>query len=143
MKVINTLSVICFQITFHLQMATSQNDPQQQWMQQQQQQVQAGPSKLSDEEQRVMVACQSESFWYRSIPASGFLAFLAHMGVSNGALKPHSKWGSRPKILYRNRLEDRLKRPIFNSGFRFHGKGCKKRKISSLVPLGEHSVFPL
>ena len=94
----SNLSVICVQITFHLQMAASPNDPQQQWMQQQQQQQQQMP-KLSDEEQRVMASCQSESFWFRSIPASGFLAFLAHMGVSNGTLKPHSRWGSRPKVI--------------------------------------------
>ena len=58
----SNLSVICVQITFHLQMAASPNDPQQQWMQQQQQQQQQMP-KLSDEEQRVMASCQSESFW--------------------------------------------------------------------------------
>lgn len=80
-------------------MAASPNDPQQQWIQQQQQQLQAGPPQLSVEEQRVMTACQNESFWYRSVPASGFLAFLAHMGVSNGTLKPHIKWGSKPKVM--------------------------------------------
>ena len=79
-------------------MAASPNDPQQQWIQQQQQQMQAGQVKLSIEEQRVMTACQNESFWYRSMPASGFLALLAHMGVTNGSLKPHTKWGSKPKV---------------------------------------------
>ena len=81
-----------------LQMAASPNDPQQQWIQQQQQ-MQAGPPKLSEEEQRVMDSCKNESFWYRSVPASGFLALLAHMGVTNGTLKPHTKWGSKPKVI--------------------------------------------
>ena len=88
--------MICFESTFLLQMSANPNDPQQQWMQQQQ--MQAGPPKLTPEEQRVMAACQSESFWYRSIPMSGFLSLLAHLGVTNGTLKPHYKWGAKPKV---------------------------------------------
>ena len=42
--------------------------------------------RLSPEEERVMQSCQSESFWYRSVPMSGFLAMLAGLGVQNGYL---------------------------------------------------------
>ena len=55
--------------------------------------------RLSPEEQRVMAACQSESFWYRSVPMSGFLAMLAGVGVQNGYLSPSPKYGNRPKVI--------------------------------------------
>jgi len=75
--------------------------PQQQFqqMQQEQQQSQGQKMVLSPEEERVMRSCQSESFWYRSIPASSLLSALTLLGVQNGYLKPNPRWGSRPKVL--------------------------------------------
>jgi len=57
------------------------------------------PVSLSTEEQKVLRSCQSESFWYRSLPLSGILAGAAHMAVQSGLLKPHASWGSRPKVI--------------------------------------------
>jgi len=54
---------------------------------------------LSLEEQKVLQSCQSESFWYRSIPVSALLASAAHFGVLRGYLKPHPSWGARPKVV--------------------------------------------
>jgi len=54
---------------------------------------------LSIEEQRVIKSCQSESFWYRSVPLSAGLAAAAHLGVMRGVLKPHPSWGARPKVI--------------------------------------------
>jgi len=55
--------------------------------------------QLSPEEQKVIQACQSESFWYRSIPLSILLSGTAHVGVMRGFLKPHPSWGTRPKVI--------------------------------------------
>ena len=74
-------------------------DPQLQIQQMQQQQLENAGKKLSPEEQKVMQSCQSESFWYRSMPMSFFLSGLAHYGVSNGYLSASARWGSRPKVL--------------------------------------------
>lgn len=54
---------------------------------------------LSLEESRVLRSCQSESFWYRSVPLSALLASSAHFGVLRGYLKPHASWGARPKVV--------------------------------------------
>merc|ERR1719392_242942 len=58
----------------------------------------ASKRQLSVEEQRVMAACQSESFWYRSLPVSGILAITAQVAVNSGYLKPSPRFGSRPKV---------------------------------------------
>lgn len=57
------------------------------------------PQSLTPEEQKVIQSCQSESFWYRSIPLSALLASGAHFGVIRGYLKPHPSWGARPKVI--------------------------------------------
>lgn len=59
----------------------------------------SSPQSLSQEEQSVVRACQSESFWYRSLPLSALLSSFAHFGVQRGYLKPHPSWGARPKII--------------------------------------------
>ena len=74
-------------------------DPHQQVQQMQDQMAMAGKKPLSPEEQVVMAACQSESFWYRSLPISGVLAMTAHVAVNTGYLSPSPRFGSRPKVV--------------------------------------------
>jgi len=83
------------------QSQTQQMSPQQQFqqMQQEQQQFQGQKLALTPEEEKVMRLCQSESFWYRSLPAGSLFSIIAHLGVQNGYLKPSPRWGSRPKVL--------------------------------------------
>ena len=58
-----------------------------------------GQVNLSMEEQRVIRSCQSESFWYRSLPLGALFASASHFGVMRGYLKPHPNWGARPKVI--------------------------------------------
>merc|ERR1719447_291070 len=46
-----------------------------------------------------MDSCNSESFYYRSLPFSAFLSTLAHFGVRNGYLRPSLNYGSGPKAI--------------------------------------------
>ena len=61
--------------------------------------ISQGQASLSLEEQKILSSCQSESFWYRSIPIGAFLAGTAHLAVSKGYLKSHPSWGARPKVI--------------------------------------------
>jgi len=56
-------------------------------------------SPISDEERAVIQECQSESFWYRSLPISGVLAASAHLAVQRGVLRPSASYGSGPKVI--------------------------------------------
>ena len=58
-----------------------------------------GRNQLSPEEKRVMESCNSEAFWYRSIPIGAFLASLTHLGVQRGFLRPSLNYGSGPKVI--------------------------------------------
>ena len=55
--------------------------------------------QLSPEEKRVMESCNSDSFFYRSLPFGAFLGTLAHLGVKNGYLRPSLNYGSGPKAV--------------------------------------------
>ena len=58
-----------------------------------------GRGQLSPEEKRVMDSCNSEAFYYRSLPFSAFLGTLAHLGVQRGYLRPSLNYGSGPKVI--------------------------------------------
>jgi len=83
------------------------NPPQQQYAQQQygqqqqqgfeQQQMKTRP-QLTPEEQAVLTECNSESFWYRSLPLGGVLAATAAALVKNGVINGNPRFGAAPKI---------------------------------------------
>jgi len=56
-------------------------------------------SPISEEERVVIQECQSESFWYRSLPLSGVLSASTHLAVQRGLLRPSASYGSGPKVI--------------------------------------------
>ena len=60
---------------------------------------QPGRVELTAEERRVMAACNSESFWYRSLPGAALFGFLARSAVQTGALRGHPTYGATPKMV--------------------------------------------
>ncbi|KAI7800268.1 OCIA domain-containing protein 1 [Triplophysa rosa] len=52
----------------------------------------------NEEERRVFRECNSESFWYRSLPFSAVAMAVAQVLVSRGVLTPSSRFGSLPKV---------------------------------------------
>jgi len=56
-------------------------------------------NQLGDAEMNVLRECQSESFWYRSLPLSGLLAAGAHFACKQGILRPNPNYGARPKVI--------------------------------------------
>jgi len=55
--------------------------------------------KFSAEEVRVLKECNSESFYYRSLPISSALMVSAHLAVRAGYLKPNARFGSGVKVI--------------------------------------------
>lgn len=43
--------------------------------------------------------CNSESFWFRSLPYASVLAATTHVLVTRGILKPNQRYGSAPKVV--------------------------------------------
>lgn len=52
------------------------------------------------EEKRVFKECAQESFWYRSVPFSVLSMGFTQALVVRGALTPHPKFGSIPKVVF-------------------------------------------
>ncbi|XP_056620520.1 OCIA domain-containing protein 1 [Triplophysa dalaica] len=52
----------------------------------------------NDEERRVFRECNSESFWYRSLPFSAVAMAVAQVLVSRGVVAPSPRFGSLPKV---------------------------------------------
>ncbi|XP_051952390.1 OCIA domain-containing protein 1-like [Xyrauchen texanus] len=52
----------------------------------------------NEEERRVFRECNSESFWYRSLPFSAIAVTVTQVLVSKGMLAPSPRFGSLPKI---------------------------------------------
>ncbi|XP_034059264.1 OCIA domain-containing protein 1-like [Gymnodraco acuticeps] len=52
------------------------------------------------EEKRVFKECAQESFWYRSVPFSVLSMGFTQALVFKGALTPHPKFGSIPKVVF-------------------------------------------
>ncbi|XP_073673097.1 OCIA domain-containing protein 1 [Garra rufa] len=52
----------------------------------------------NEEERRVFRECNSESFWYRSLPFSAIAVAAAQVMVSRGILSPSPRFGSLPKV---------------------------------------------
>jgi len=59
---------------------------------------QGRPPQLTPLEQRVLRECQSESFWYASLPYAGIFALATSAGVRAGYLKPSPTRGPWPKV---------------------------------------------
>jgi len=62
-------------------------------------QVPRNQNPLGDAEMSVLRECQSESFWYRSLPLSGLLAAGTHFAVQQGIMRPNPNYGARPKVI--------------------------------------------
>ena len=60
---------------------------------------QPGRVELTAEERRVMAACNSESFWYRSLPGTVLFGFLARSAVQTGMLRGNPTYGATPKMV--------------------------------------------
>jgi len=58
-----------------------------------------GPPQLTPEDQRVLRECNSESFWYRSLPVASVLSATAHILVKQGIMKPNLRYGTAPKAM--------------------------------------------
>ncbi|KAK9956401.1 hypothetical protein ABG768_014137 [Culter alburnus] len=52
----------------------------------------------NEEERRVFRECNSESFWYRSLPFSAIAIGITQVMVSRGILSPSPRFGSLPKV---------------------------------------------
>ncbi|XP_033986200.1 OCIA domain-containing protein 1-like [Trematomus bernacchii] len=52
------------------------------------------------EEKRVFKECAQESFWYRSLPFSVLSMGVTRALLARGALTPHPKFGSIPKVFF-------------------------------------------
>ncbi|XP_051954055.1 OCIA domain-containing protein 1 [Xyrauchen texanus] len=52
----------------------------------------------NEEERRVFRECNSESFWYRSLPFSAIAITVTQVLVSRGMLAPSPRFGSLPKV---------------------------------------------
>ncbi|XP_073788317.1 OCIA domain-containing protein 1 isoform X1 [Danio rerio] len=71
-------------------------------------QVQHGSSKgafnsayiPTEEEKRVFRECNSESFWYRSLPFSAIAVGITQVLVAKGMLSPSPRFGALPKIAF-------------------------------------------
>ncbi|XP_053713036.1 OCIA domain-containing protein 1-like isoform X1 [Synchiropus splendidus] len=67
----------------------------------QRQQLPFGPDYvLTEEERRVLKECNSESFWYRSLPLSLLSMATTQFLVSKGTLTAHRRFGSLPKVFF-------------------------------------------
>lgn len=55
--------------------------------------------EFNEDEIRVLMECDYESFYFRSLPLSTMLSFLTYKAVRNGYLKPNKIWGPTPKVL--------------------------------------------
>ncbi|KAI2651935.1 OCIA domain-containing protein 1 [Labeo rohita] len=54
----------------------------------------------NEEERRVFRECNSESFWYRSLPFSAIAVAVTQVMVSRGILSPSPRFGSLPKVAF-------------------------------------------
>lgn len=54
----------------------------------------------NEEERRVFKECNSESFWYRSLPFSAIAIAATSVMVSRGILTPSPRFGSLPKVVF-------------------------------------------
>ncbi|KAL5291198.1 Ociad1.2 family protein [Megaselia abdita] len=54
----------------------------------------------SAEELKALEECSIESFFQRSLPLATILAVGAHIAVKQGYLKPNTKFGSAPKVVF-------------------------------------------
>ncbi|XP_060720676.1 OCIA domain-containing protein 1-like isoform X1 [Tachysurus vachellii] len=54
----------------------------------------------TDEERKVFKQCDTESFWYRSVPFSASTMALTHMLITHGKLTSSPRFGSLPKVLF-------------------------------------------
>lgn len=54
----------------------------------------------NEEERRVFRECNSESFWYRSLPFSAIAIAATQVMVSRGILSPSPRFGSLPKVVF-------------------------------------------
>jgi len=54
----------------------------------------------NDDEKRVFRECNSESFWYRSLPFSAVAMAGTQVLVSRGVLSPSPRFGSLPKVAF-------------------------------------------
>ncbi|XP_016149776.1 OCIA domain-containing protein 1-like isoform X1 [Sinocyclocheilus grahami] len=54
----------------------------------------------NEEERRVFRECNSESFWYRSLPFSAIATAATQVMVSRGIFTPSPRFGSLPKVAF-------------------------------------------
>ncbi|KAL2089864.1 hypothetical protein ACEWY4_014552 [Coilia grayii] len=54
----------------------------------------------NEDEKRVFRECNSESFWYRSLPFSAVAMAATQVLVSRGVLSPSPRFGSLPKVAF-------------------------------------------
>ncbi|XP_061439285.1 OCIA domain-containing protein 1 [Rhineura floridana] len=55
---------------------------------------------LTEEEKNIFRECNSESFWYRSLPFSAISMFITQMLVKKGTITTHTRFGSLPKVAF-------------------------------------------
>lgn len=53
---------------------------------------------FTTEELRVLRECNSESFWYRSLPIGSALGVGTWLAIQRGVIGGSAKWGSYPKV---------------------------------------------
>uniref|UniRef100_A0A8C1GXF4 OCIA domain-containing protein 1 n=1 Tax=Cyprinus carpio TaxID=7962 RepID=A0A8C1GXF4_CYPCA len=85
----------------------------------------------NEEERRVFRECNSESFWYRSLPFSAIAIAATQVMVLRGILTPSPRFGSLPKVAFAGMLG-------YISGKMSYMRVCEEkfRKLEN-SPLGE------
>ncbi|XP_043074759.1 OCIA domain-containing protein 1 [Puntigrus tetrazona] len=85
----------------------------------------------TEEESRVLKQCNSESFWYRSLPCSAIAIAATQVMVSRRILTPSPRFGSLPKVVFAGMLG-------FITGKMSYMKVCEEKfKTLENSPLGE------
>uniref|UniRef100_A0A6I8NUY6 OCIA domain-containing protein 1 n=1 Tax=Ornithorhynchus anatinus TaxID=9258 RepID=A0A6I8NUY6_ORNAN len=54
----------------------------------------------TEDERRVFVECNRESFWYRSVPLTAASVLVTQGLITKGVLSGHPKYGSLPKLAF-------------------------------------------
>ncbi|KAM9142597.1 OCIA domain-containing protein 1 isoform 4-T4 [Pangshura tecta] len=54
----------------------------------------------TEDERRIFMECNEESFWYRSVPISAISMIVTRGFIKKGILTTHSKFGSLPKVAF-------------------------------------------
>ncbi len=56
--------------------------------------------QMNEEEKRVLLQCQSESFWHRALPLAVGAGLLTQTLITRGAITTGSRFGSIPKVAF-------------------------------------------